>query len=694
MKKNVCSLFEQGVYYNVYEKDGFYVKENVETKEVSQISFYDYNFYRLVAYLNDSILAQKGIVNEYYSDEPTLNVQTSEEDDSLVSIEQEKTPDFADLEEKESLDLINDIQKGLNGDTPDIDDDERTLRELEKLVGINTEYQSSKGDVISESFINDDKRDEFELYGLDGEENTPDSLLDIDEDEFYFGDYVNEKKRRHKPGFIRRIIASRKPKEKREKLPKTKTSKKIKPKKEKKVKQTVVKETKVKPKKEKKVKEKREKVNYKMREQTKLRVKSSRPSKAKKRPATILAIVSAALLSVAVLGTTAYNMHNSNPDEKITFEFNQDELRMDTIKETFNKVIIDNKTMCESFKEDLRFYINTLYSYELSDETYLLILNNLATSDFTDKLALEVEDLKTIFNGNQNASIIAYELYNYKHNISYLNISKYQMIADVLSFSKDATVSLLDGHNVNEILKAVYGIDEVINVENHSIASGECNAIKALIEELKSKSFGKLTTSCELENNIFSPYIKIYDNVMECYSYFDKETGKGITEEVYRQQLLLLLSTHDTELDYSDVRDRELLYFYANALLDSNNAVSNDLTDLILNGVKSNYHVLDKFDFMKYMSGGEIDHVKACYLYGLMVYGENAIPLLQEINMCLKLDLEDGLISEETYNAFLEHLYYSIDAYAPHMKEAFKEAAEENKHMEGFSLKLFGDSQI
>ena len=704
MKKNVCSLYEHGVYYNVYEVDGYYVKENVATGDTEYISYDEYNLYRLAGFLNDQILAKKGIINDYYKEGNDENVDALEEE---LPRDGEELPsnnqlDSANLEDADALDLINAVKTSVEESTdPSIDDDEKILRELEAIIEEKILKDAENGVTRTPEVIEEDQTilpvhndfDEFEFLGLSGGEELDEEDY-FKDDEFIFSDSAPKKKK----GLFHMVEKARKPKVKREKVkvekqPKVKREKAPKEKKEnffhKVISSRKPKEKREKVKKEKQPRIKREK------QPKEHKVKSVRTYSTKSdKVCRNLTIFAAIVLGVAVATSAGYKIYkNYKANSPIAFEFNEEESRMDTIKKAFTTVMESNKTIDENVKKELNSYLNTLYSYDLSDEFYSLILNNLNKMDFTDISTIGVSDLEDLLEGNKNAIVIAYELYNYKNDISYLNISKYQWIADVLSFSNEATNLFLEGEDINDILKAAFGIDETINVETTTIATGECNNIKAFIEKLKSTGFASINP-CEFENNIFNSYIKVYDGKTKCYLYFDKETRKGISELVYRQNLSVMLDSRVDELDYSNVKDRELLYFYANALLDSNNMGSTDITDLIMNGVNSGYGVLDIFDLMRYMSGSEVNHIKAAYLYGLISYGEDSIPLLQEINMCLKMDVEDGLITQETYDAFLHHLNLGIDAYAPHMKDAFNEANEKNEHMNGYELKLFGGYDI
>lgn len=695
MKKNVCSLFESGVYYNVYEENGYYIKENAETKEVSYISNDEYNFYKFVSVLNDKALEKKGISNDYYSD------------DEKDNLEQDIIP--KEMHDEFEISFIDEVKGVSEGKEYDEDEDERILRELEALID---QKETEKGQKREERLDNLDLEDELEItpdefafLGLDYSDAEDDHELDETPDELLEEmSFPKKEFKKKKEGLLHRVVGSRKPRKKINLFKKNKKEKvkkeKIKPEKVQKTKKTKVKkEKKAKIPKEKTPKVKKEKEpKIKKEHSFKLhRVKSARPYKPKNtnKFSRVLLYIGAISLGVSLIAAS-YKFYGVYKDSRqIAFEFNEEESRMQTIKDTFIKVIGENKTISNEVSMELKYYLNKLYSYELSDEAYSLIFNNLYKQDYTGVTSVGIDELSSLFEGNQNALLIAHELYNYKNDIPHLTITKYQWLADVLSFSDDATKLLLEGENVNMILKTIFNIDETIDVNSQSFANGEGNNIKMFIEDLKVNSFGKVSSSCEIENNIFDSHIRIYDNNVGCYLYFDKETKNGVSEEVYRDKLEYMLNNRIEELDYTNVRDRELLYFYANALLDTNNATSGNLTDLIMNGVvNSNYHVFDIFDLMRYMSGSEVNHLKAVYLYGLIVYGEDALPLLQEINMCFKMDVEDGLISQETYDAFIEQLNIGMDVYAPNMKEEFKKASDANKHMDGYTLKLFGGIEL
>ena len=60
MKKGVCILVEYGVRYEVFLRDGFFIKKNLETGEEVFIDEAEYNLYSIASKVNDSIVDKKG----------------------------------------------------------------------------------------------------------------------------------------------------------------------------------------------------------------------------------------------------------------------------------------------------------------------------------------------------------------------------------------------------------------------------------------------------------------------------------------------------------------------------------------------------------------------------------------------------------------------------------------------------------
>ncbi len=652
MKKGVCILVEYGVRYEVFLRDGFFIKKNLETGEEVFIDETEYNLYSIASKVNDSIVDKKG--------------QTKKSILRRKDTSKKSKTDILGCEEEKIVKAVR-----ARASKYEVSDDEKVLRELEEIINksLASKQESVESSLKEETiyqaeddyhFIGNSQEDESEelkFISLDDEittttedEITTKGLVTFNT-KFTPLDYGYRKR-----GLFHKIFKSRKSK--------------AKIKKEKKVKRV---------KKEKVCKPKMHKV------------KSSRSMKKgikfnvnKKAVAVTIAVVGLSI--IMSFGKNYYDNHFSN---EIHIEQDQDAMNV------FWNTVNANTTINSAVKEELAIYFGKLYSYDLSNRTYELIMNNVKDMDFSKLDTLDIKDIERLLKGNKNASLIASELFNFKNNTVSEN-PKMCLLSNILSFNESAVINILEGKDLNAILAAGFGIYDNINLDNPEVITGDGKETFDCSEQIKEAIFGNITSDCELSSNMFSPYVRIYENRTECYLYFSKEKDsyKDVSKQVYREMLNNYFASREGNLDYSNVRDRELLYFYANALNDSNNFGTDDIVDFIINGTNSQLATYDMFDLMKYMSSNSIDHSKAVYLYGLISYGEDAIPLLQEINMCLKKDVEDGLITEIAYKSFLEQLSIGISIYVPSMEDEFNRANSENRSMDGYELKLFPTSKL
>ncbi|MCX4248135.1 MAG: hypothetical protein OSJ65_00015 [Bacilli bacterium] len=614
----------------------------------------------------------------------------------------QNTGDFANLEDKRELSIIEAVKNSVSEDAEPAKNDEEILKEL--------------GDFISKSTGEDDEFEELEeledLPSMEFEELP--ELEDLEElgdvDATFFDEISSEKKGSIKTDVnnsfssnLHEINNSTEELKNQEilkasteledlellfldeflndsfrldfqsnDLDKTKTSKKVEKKEKKK---NICK------KRQKKVIPKRAK-----------RVKKSRPAKKKKSKVVLISAISLAVAVTALASKYGYNKYQEK--NKVSIVYDVGDNKEDVLEDNFNSVIESNLSIGDKLKLELEEYLKILYRYDLSIETYELILSNIKKYDFSNNDSVNIQTLTVIFDGNKNAPLIADQLYNYKNNITKSSNKKFQLLSNVLSFSDSAIINLLEGKDLNTILKLVFDIDDNIDLTTTQISADDGKNTSVFLDKLKEISFGNITQTCEVENNIFAQYIKIYENKIGCYLYFDKDTKKGVNEKVYKEELDVYLMQRENSLDYNKLEDRELLYLYVNALLDSNNLNNNDMSDLIMNGTLSKFGVYDIYDLMKYLSGNGIDHKKSVYLYSLIMYGDEALPLLQEVNMCLKRDLDEGLISQEEYDSFMNQLSLGIELYAPNMKDEFEEANKKNESMKELRLDFFGTNSI
>ena len=146
------------------------------------------------------------------------------------------------------------------------------------------------------------------------------------------------------------------------------------------------------------------------------------------------------------------------------------------------------------------------------------------------------------------------------------------------------------------------------------------------------------------------------------------------------------------KLDYKNESDRKLVYFYATANL--NELFLSDPVDEILYGAfLSSYdgNYLNGPDLYSYLSNYEFDYRKLLSLSDLAYYSK-ALPLLQEVNFCLKVNA--GNLSEIEYLEFIK----KVTSYLQEMNyddfKIFWNANRENKSINGYKLDLKKDCNL
>lgn len=387
-------------------------------------------------------------------------------------------------------------------------------------------------------------------------------------------------------------------------------------------------------------------------------------------------------LILSTLSPIFYDVHKEKDTVHITLE--EDE----NLYSKFRIVIDENKTINKNLRADLMEYADILIEANLSKENYEEILSNLANNSYTNVDELDKPHLAELFVENKNKNFIAEELYNYRHNISVSENKKYQLVANVLSFKPICLNLLFEGVDVANIISIVYGLDFPLNLENDSIKKHDGKELSEYLISLEPNMFGRIGYSCHLSGNIFNPYLCVFDEAKKCYYYFDKETLVDSNTKVYYKKLFDLLMEKET-LDYDNKKDRDLLYLYANVYTNRLAYYSENPVIFIFGGTKDISSCYNEYDLMSYLSGYDLDISHSYDLVSMLdIHGYDAIPLIQEVNLCLKKDLEEGYISKKNYEDFISLLREFIENYLPESLDEFNGADEKNTSIGNFKVKI------
>ena len=458
MKKGVCILVEYGVRYEVFLRDGFFIKKNLETGEEVFIDEAEYNLYSIASKVNDSIVDKKG--------------QTKKSILGRKNISKKSKTDTLGREEEKIVKAVR-----ARASKYEVSDDEKVLRELEEIINnsLASKQESVESSLKEETIYQ--AEDDYHFIGNSQEDESEelkfisleDEITTTTEDEITTKGLVTFNTKftpldygYRKRGLFHKIFKSRKSK--------------AKIKKEKKVKRV---------KKEKVCKPKMHKV------------KSSRSMKKgikfnvnKKAVAVTIAVVGLSI--IMSFGKNYYDNHFSN---EIHIEQDQDAMNV------FWNTVNANTTINSAVKEELAIYFGKLYSYDLSNRTYELIMNNVKDMDFSKLDTLDIKDIERLLKGNKNASLIASELFNFKNNTVSEN-PKMCLLSNILSFNESAVINILEGKDLNAILAAGFGIYDNINLDNPEVITGDGKETFDCSEQIKEAIFGNITSDCELSSKI------------------------------------------------------------------------------------------------------------------------------------------------------------------------------------------------
>lgn len=426
-----------------------------------------------------------------------------------------------------------------------------------------------------------------------------------------------------------------------------------------------------------------EKLEDKLAKMTAKRVKKSRKfgGKKKKRFGWKKILISAI---VALLGLTACKVVSyQSLENQVARAYSEDS---QVLFDLYAKVLKENETINDSLAKEILECIKLISKYELSLENNIKIMQNIRNTKFynADKLSKTV--LATIFDINDNKDYIVDELYNNYYG-KVTSAQKYQLISNFLSLSTEACTEVINGANVSDTINRYFNVSDTMVLDNRLVTDGDGLIYKEYMDSFEQRAFVNISDECELRCNIFDNNVKGYDTKKKCYFYFEKETLEGISSKVYLEKLFNLVQ-EKSSLDYNNTTDRALVYLYANAC--AVNASKNEgivtIDDMLMATHNSN-SVVSFYDSMSFLSGNELNRNNIHLLARLCAYGSESIPLLQEVNLCMKKDLEDGLIDIDCYNFFVESIYSFLEG-NEEIYKMFDDANNNNTSIEGYKLNL------
>ena len=358
-----------------------------------------------------------------------------------------------------------------------------------------------------------------------------------------------------------------------------------------------------------------------------------------------------------------------------------------------------NQTISLPFKEDLQKYIYLFAQYN-SDMSIVKVATKIKSMDFSEEEQVTYSLLLKIFDFS-NGDFIATQLYftiNDKYNGSGLN-SYENLITNYLFFNEEAKEKILCG---NDLKLEIDGKKYLVVLDNNNSYPPEVYDYLLRYQEEKLNEM-HLPKDYVLNSTIFSSIVKAYSINRHISFYYKKEkSGKLVecTDEIYINKLSQFLIERDAPFDYYNKYDRILLYFYLDAIKRTNGYASiKDLSSFIYNTIKkddlifsgwiSSFSYSDLINFLEY---DFFSYNQLCEMWDFAFYSD-AIGILQEFNLCLKIEVVEGNITPEEYDYFIEKVKFILEN-SPELFEKFKEANVLNRSIDGFRLELVPENKL
>ena len=319
-------------------------------------------------------------------------------------------------------------------------------------------------------------------------------------------------------------------------------------------------------------------------------------------------------------------------------------------------------------------YIDALADLNISEFDFVVIASNFKNYDFKNS-EITASSLNDIFHLNDHG-FVASELYSYVHKSK--NEQKFSTISNIFAGDTDILERLFNRECLDDLIAEKIGtkvsIAEILENED----------VKKYISktEEKYKCF-----SGKLQNNIFNKFICLnIDDEYNSYLYNENGSLKNVTYDYYKFELMKQIYKHEN-LDYKNEFDRKLVYFYATANLKG--VFFSDPVEEILYGsfLSYNENYLNETDLYTFLSNYEFDYEKLVSLSDLSSYSV-ALPLLQEVNLCLKEEVNAGNLSELRYLEFIKNVTTNLQINDYDDFKTFWEANKNNESIDGFKLDL------
>lgn len=352
-----------------------------------------------------------------------------------------------------------------------------------------------------------------------------------------------------------------------------------------------------------------------------------------------------------------------------------------------------NQTISPVLKNELKQYMDLFAQYD-SGMPIVRVANRIKYIDFSKEESISPCLLKEIFDC-KHGEFIAQQLYWEQQNYFFRSDSYEGLLINYLSFHTEDLEKVLCGQDLRFEIdgkKYLVCLDK-LNSYYPEVYNYLLEFHNEKIKEIH------LPEDYRLGTNVFSPLVEAYSIKEKRSYYYKKEKNRLVdyTDKFYIDELSKIINEHGVYFDYYDEKSRQLLYFYIDAYKRSKEVSSfsdyQDISSYIYRMIKEvdvksvvRYHYLSYEELLDFIRKDSFSYKPVVNMWDLAIYPE-AVSLLQELNLCLKIEVIEGNITKNDYDIFIE-LVSSLLENNPEEYEKFQEANVLNDSMDGFRLGL------
>lgn len=377
-----------------------------------------------------------------------------------------------------------------------------------------------------------------------------------------------------------------------------------------------------------------------------------------------------------------------------------DYLYSDRKAEANQKLLLEcmnkNKTLSSPLREELRQYMDVFAKYD-SDMSIVKVATKIKFMDFSEVASIDLQVLENIFDIS-NGTFIAEQLYLSQEEYFYRSDYYKGLLINYLFFHEEDLEKVLQGKDLE---LEIDGKKYLVCFNHFDRWYPEVEDYLEKYQQDKKEEYG-LSQEYWFASTIFAPITEVYSRKGNPSYFYKKENHSLVdcTDEVYIGKLSKIIEEHGVNFNYYNTLSRQLLYFYIDAYKkEKGNNLFNtklNISSYVYYSIKNTQLDTELYNrgyyfcyehLLQFIKQGAFPYERLQNMWDLALYYPEDTLLLQTLNACLKIEVEEGYMSEIAYERFVEMVTFVLSDY-PAEYEQFCETNLFNSSVEKFTFSL------